>query len=350
MRPAELVGVLGAAYSFDEDDATWLESVARSLRPFLDSGQGIHAFLFDLSEPSSAQLDVAVGVGLSPEWERRWRGDWWDGFMRLLPVKSVHAMMTHSAFNRSVDLWSDIARTDPQFMPPALVDHSTESARGGIFYPDSVNVLAIDATGLGCAFAANRLTPTSDPVDPATGVDLAHLSTHIAAAYRLRRRGPGSRSLDAAAAIISPELEVLHADSTASGNRSLVAIRQAARALETIRSEDAPPQDPAAALAAWRALTAGEWTVLDQFDEDGRRYYIARPNAAVGPTLGDLSERELQVAHALALGHSNKLIAYELGLHPSTVSQHIASAARKLGVSNRIELVRRLRRRLREGG
>ena len=38
-------------------------------------------------------------------------------------------------------------------------------------------------------------------------------------------------------------------------------------------------------------------------------------------------------------GKSNKLIAYELGIAPSTVATHIASAKRKLGVRTRVELI-----------
>jgi DNA-binding CsgD family transcriptional regulator len=100
-------------------------------------------------------------------------------------------------------------------------------------------------------------------------------------------------------------------------------------------------------LDAWRALTGGQWTVLDHFDKDGRRYWLARPNAPMPPAaIGELAltEREQQVVRSLSLGHSNKLIAYELGLHPSTVSQHIAAAARKLGVRSRPELLRLARR------
>lgn len=103
------------------------------------------------------------------------------------------------------------------------------------------------------------------------------------------------------------------------------------------------PGEPERAVEAWRALTSGRWSVLDHFDRDGRRYYVARANAPeVGERAG-LSERELQVVRAMALGHSNKLIAYELGLHPSTVSGHIASAGRKLGASTRLDLMQRAR-------
>jgi DNA-binding CsgD family transcriptional regulator len=43
-----------------------------------------------------------------------------------------------------------------------------------------------------------------------------------------------------------------------------------------------------------------------------------------------LTKRELQVARYAALGHSNKSIAYELGLSPSTVGVLLARARKKL--------------------
>jgi len=43
-----------------------------------------------------------------------------------------------------------------------------------------------------------------------------------------------------------------------------------------------------------------------------------------------LTLRERQVLAYAGLGHSNKVIAYELGLSTSTVSTHLARARRKM--------------------
>jgi DNA-binding CsgD family transcriptional regulator len=40
------------------------------------------------------------------------------------------------------------------------------------------------------------------------------------------------------------------------------------------------------------------------------------------------------------MGHSNKLIAYELGLSVGTVSAYLARATRKLGLDSRLDVVR----------
>jgi DNA-binding CsgD family transcriptional regulator len=87
-------------------------------------------------------------------------------------------------------------------------------------------------------------------------------------------------------------------------------------------------------------LVAGTWSLVDVFDRDGRRYVIAQPNAPVVPPVTRLSSRESQVVACAALGHSNKLIAYELGLAPSTIAAHLARATAKLGATTRADLVR----------
>ena len=57
------------------------------------------------------------------------------------------------------------------------------------------------------------------------------------------------------------------------------------------------------------------------------------------PASSKLSKRERQVAAFAARGHSNKLIAYDLGIAEGTVAAHLASVMRKLGLSTRAALV-----------
>jgi DNA-binding NarL/FixJ family response regulator len=57
---------------------------------------------------------------------------------------------------------------------------------------------------------------------------------------------------------------------------------------------------------------------------------VAHRNDATVPDVRGLTWRERQVAGHAALGHSNKVIAYELGLSVSTVGEHLARARAKL--------------------
>ena len=115
----------------------------------------------------------------------------------------------------------------------------------------------------------------------------------------------------------------------------------AARAFEQARTREAR-RDVELATRRWRPLVESSWTLLDEIDRDGRRFVLAVDNRP--PTLppgGALSEREHQVLTHALLGHTNKVIAYELGLSDSTVRVLLHRACRKLGVSNRAEAVAR---------
>ncbi len=70
--------------------------------------------------------------------------------------------------------------------------------------------------------------------------------------------------------------------------------------------------------------------------------WLARRNEQGCPDPRALGARERDVVALAALGKSNKLIAYELGLSPSTVGSHLSAAMRKLGVASRVELMRAL--------
>ena len=66
----------------------------------------------------------------------------------------------------------------------------------------------------------------------------------------------------------------------------------------------------------------------------------ARSAVADGERIKDLSTRETEVLRLLALGYSNKEIAASLEISVKTVETHRANAMEKLGLRNRVALVR----------
>jgi HD-GYP domain-containing protein (c-di-GMP phosphodiesterase class II) len=118
-----------------------------------------------------------------------------------------------------------------------------------------------------------------------------------------------------------------------------------------------PEQRLLAAALAWQALRSerpwrpafdereAQRVLLDEagqgrFDQQACRAVIAaaRGEGAVAPCRGGnslLSERETQILRCISLGGSNKEVARQLGISPSTVRTHVESVFRKLQCTTR---------------
>jgi len=113
---------------------------------------------------------------------------------------------------------------------------------------------------------------------------------------------------------------------------------QGDRARGRLRSDD-----PHEALEIWKALVQGQWSMVDWFDTDGRRFVLAVPNPPDVVDPRGLTESEMQVVAYASFGHSNKFIAYQLGIAKTRVSLLLSSSMRKLGVQTPAQLVKKMR-------
>ncbi len=161
---------------------------------------------------------------------------------------------------------------------------------------------------------------------------LSRISGHLASANRLR-----GRPEEDVEAVLDPNGKLLHARDGKLADAHGPSLRQAALAID--RARRMGPADPERGLAAWKAMVEGRWTLVERFESDGRRIFLGRPNAPSTRKLRALTEGERKIVAMAVLCHPAKLIAYELGLAESTVSEQLASALEKLGVRTRAELV-----------
>jgi DNA-binding CsgD family transcriptional regulator len=192
---------------------------------------------------------------------------------------------------------------------------------------------ALDGSGLAFQFSRSRPYTFTAPVRYA----LQRVMIHIAAARRLRAR-LRSASTEPDAAILDPKGKLLHAEDDAAKQKTpREALTEAVQHIAASRGK-LRREKPEQALDLWKGLVRGRWSLIERIDTDGRRFLVARKNDEHAPDPRALTLPERRVAGYAALGHSNKVIAYELGIAPSTVSRLLASALRKLGLKSKVEL------------
>ena len=213
---------------------------------------------------------------------------------------------------------------------------------------DGLQITALDPNGLGVHIVA--ALPEVTKLTGRCRERWQMLAAHLCAGHRLRRAVAASESNGCAEsplpnnaeAVLDPKrFKVTDATGPAKAHGIGAMLRDAAiqgdRARGRLRSDD-----PHKALEIWRALVQGRWSMVDWFDTGGRRFVLAVPNP---PDVADprgLTEREMQAGTYASLGHSNKLIAYELGISKARVSFLLSSSMRKLGARTHAQLVKKI--------
>ncbi len=318
----DLVGVLEAAYRLDGDEGTWLARVVdRAARAGLDRGLGACGMFYDLSGGVRVWNTVARGT---PE-----------GALEAL--RALEGTATPELAERFFALGASCTTMSARLaLGERLAAHPAHQAfLAPLGIADFLGASATEPNGSGCLIGA-PLSAIGN-VRRADAQSWTRVAAHVAAGLRLRR---GRATVEA---VLTPNGKVEHAEAPAQG--SLGALREGARAVSwATATANGDPR----ALEYWRALTAGRWSLVDQFDHDGKRYIVAYKNDPAPPASASpsLTEREAQVLGWLAQGHSNKLIGYELGIAPSTVAMHLGTAAAKLGTKTRVALVQAARQML----
>ncbi|HLA15186.1 MAG TPA: response regulator transcription factor [Gemmatimonadaceae bacterium] len=97
---------------------------------------------------------------------------------------------------------------------------------------------------------------------------------------------------------------------------------------------------PAEFLRAIRAVAAGGVYLDPAMTSGVADGLLDRDRAASGRAPRPISEREADVLRLIAIGHSNKEVAAQLGISVKTVEVHKANAMRKLGLTGRVDVIR----------
>jgi DNA-binding CsgD family transcriptional regulator len=312
-----IVDVIEAIYREEKSERAWLDGILVAAGPALDWGLGVVGYPFDV-----------VGLEIRAPWVRVL------GAPRDIGPKLIKALTATSR---------DDAQVSQAYVPVPTCATASElglaespgfellKARG---VQDASGITGFDTTGHGVIIGAflaraRRLTPAFRQRFERVG---AHLGVGLR--YRRFAKSAGGRPN----AVFSPSAKLLHAEGEATAPEARAALARAVVAIDRARGRQRRA-DPDGALAAWKGLVDARWSLVDEFESDGKRYVVARENEPHAAQIAALSKRERQVVGYVVLGHATKLIAYELGIADSTVRVLLRRAMQRLRVTSREALV-----------
>lgn len=328
----DTLDLLEAAYNMDGTECAWLERLCAILHAQLGQLNGVIGFPYRIDENGRVAPGEAVCVSLPVAFGQTYREQ----------LMQIPANLIGETFAR----YPSAVAT--QLGPPETlraVRATIQSWAKQVGWPwrDFMIINGLDPTGQGVYLGVPLREEGRMTTKWRTQWD--QVATHLAAAHRLRRRLAAleARSPDTAEAILTPSGQIAHAVGAATTTLARASLREAARVIERSRGS-MRRRDPARALAAWTGLVAARWTLLDHFDSNGKRYVLARQNDVALRNARSLTDRESQAVGYAALGHTNKLIAYEMGISASTVGVLLHRAAKKLRARSRTQLLERFRK------
>lgn len=324
-KAVSILDCLAAGYRLDLDGGAYVRHLAEVAATSLDHGLGVLAYTYDARDPKNPIIDhFATSARLDPSWL--------PPFYDAVNASGldIGGQGRPTGFHAWGHLMCGQASLVPGMRPFLPLFAHLGGAR------DTFALNALDASGRGLWIGA--LLPTMTKISREQTTLFTRLAAHLTSAMRIRRNAGASKPR--AAAVLDPNGAMLDAEGeSVVGARD--ELRRAARAFEESRTEKMR-RDVDLATQRWRPLVASRWSLLDDFDSDGRRFVVAIENASpTRPPRKDLSEREHQVMTQAHLGHADKVIAYELGLSTSTVRVLLHRAAKKLGASTRREALER---------
>ena len=323
MRPG-LVEIVEACYRVDEELDAWMKSVATLVDTHLGYGLGTIAIRYRLDDRLSFQPLAMTTANLSED--------------AIGVIQRATADLPASFVKQTfASVPTDMARMTGTDDVRALTAQAFRDVWEPQGWHDILCINGLDPTHHG--FYLGAMLPRRGKMTAAMRTRWSRIAAHMAAAHRLRSRlGEAElRRADSADAVLTASGRVEHASDEANHDEARAMLAEGVRILEHARGK-LRRTDPDLALAEWRALLAARWSLVDHLESDGKRYVLARRNMPLPRGLAALTPRERQALGFAQLGHSNKLIAYEMGIAASTVAVLLHRAAQKLGC-DRTELV-----------
>jgi DNA-binding CsgD family transcriptional regulator len=345
MNRLDPIRAVEACYARHEDDGAWSRGILDALTP-VSNGSGL-CFVVDLRDSTMSWTPLAQH-GFAPDWQamvEMWRSSPPEIYRAMFrpspPVdifsRRVSRLLEHCGPTFAARCSAFASRLTRPIERPAAVKataRATELTQLLTAAGDKCALLGALHDGRQCVVTLTVEKPPS----PRTIHQLTRIAAHLTSAWRLRRRLAEATGPEEPDAVLDPSGKLLDARPRAQPGPARVRLVEAVRRLERARGR-LRRTGPDEALGLWRGLVNGTWSLVDQVDSDRRRFVLARRN---DPGVRDpkaLIAGERDVAAHVAMGHSNKYIAYLLGISASTVAGRVDSVRAKLGLRSRRELI-----------
>jgi DNA-binding CsgD family transcriptional regulator len=321
----DLIGIVESFYTAGLSEDDWLRVVMEKVRPLIDRYRlGVSGVLYNCPDPCtfvpSHVLLCDVSEGL--------QALLFEGMKDFSPAYIADTFLNRACYlGSTVRGWDEISTI-----------RNGRAHAGGLY--DGLQLNAIEPDGAGCWFGSpqSEIAPLSDELY----LTLLRVARHLAAAHRLRRKHAQARvSPEEAEAVLGDDGRIEQAEGMAKEPASRAALARAAKTMEKVRSRRTR-SEPRDAIKEWQSMVWRRWSLVEHFEEDGKRFVLAMDNRAKPPSIQLLSERERDVAFRALRGESNKAIAHALGLAHSTIRVLLARAAAKVGARSRAELLEML--------
>ena len=319
IRPEKIGGFLEAAYDLDANDSEWLAAMAERVRAVFGRTGPTQSVIYDASDVNAFRVEcLRFALMDEREIDAVMRGLRW--FTPTFVARTFRSTLVGGEREAG----------------PEMAAFYDGMRRFGLM--DAFNINGLDPCGLGVLLRLWTRKPVK--LAPAELSVLRRLAHHLSSAFRSRRRlqalGTAATATDDAEAILDARMRVVHAAGPAQSKAARNELTETAKARDRMRVDHRQPVEH---LGRWPALSWARWTLVDSFQEGGRRYIVARENQTQVHGLSALSDRERQAVAYLAVGLTTKETAYALGIAAVTVRVLLARATEKLGVRSRAALL-----------